>query len=239
MDVHLYTSSALTVEARARMLVAHEESGYRDGGELGTVWPRPRSVGTRALAQRGILVGRCGQRDRTPLVDDRREIDDQRRRVRCKSPPRRRDRVWTRLGPSTGREHPTGRGRLHVGDLHVRDRLAARGPRSACFAGERRGSPARVSMREAPPAARAALGPQRVSRGSVSGERQYRCRWIRKQPVCARSSKQHRSNPIEQRGVLKGRAYRGRRQASECGDNPVWNRLSCIGGRNEGPAILV
>ena len=52
-------------------------------------------------------------------------------------------------------------------------------------------------------------------------------------PVCALGNEQHGSNLIEQRRVLKGRAYPVRRQAAECGDNPVWNRLAGIGGRDE------
>ena len=58
-------------------------------------------------------------------------------------------------------------------------------------------------------------------------------------PVCTLGSEQHGSDPIEQRRILKGRAYPDRRQAAECGDNPVRDGLSGIGDRDESPQHLL
>ena len=57
--------------------------------------------------------------------------------------------------------------------------------------------------------------------------------------MCALGSEQHGSNLSEQRRVLKGRAYPVRRQAAECGDNPVLNGLAEIGRRDESLEYLI
>ena len=58
-------------------------------------------------------------------------------------------------------------------------------------------------------------------------------------PVCALGNEQHGSNLSEQRRALKARAYSVRRQAAECGDNPVLNGLAGIGGRDESLEYLI
>ena len=65
--------SGLTVEANARTLVAHEDSGYEEWGAGGSVRLDPRGLGARPVAHRGARVGHAVERRGPAVVGARRD----------------------------------------------------------------------------------------------------------------------------------------------------------------------
>ena len=90
------TGSGLTVEANARTLVAHEDSGYREWGAGGSVRLDPRRLGPGSLALSRAGVGHAVERGGPSVVGARRGGSRARRGVRGGAPSGGRGRLWLR-----------------------------------------------------------------------------------------------------------------------------------------------
>ena len=107
-----YTVGAVTIEAQARTLLAHEASGYEEWGMSGAVRVTPgASAGPHPLHR--PCVGPDGECCRTALVRARRKRTRERLQIRRDAPARSRRRLRARARARARRPHALRR--LHPG----------------------------------------------------------------------------------------------------------------------------